>query len=216
MTISRTKLPIGIVSRPCPRALRSQVRSIGASSRGSASSRSSTASSAGSSRTSTGSNSSNSDSTCSPANRSIHRSRPPTDPLARFSPDQGQQTVSTRTISGKVISRSGTPPINTLPRAGGSTSASEATLDGQLAGSKSPPQSPMLGSRLRLQAVTRGRETGSHTSRVPRTARRSSGVGAVRPSHQGRSPSRASSPTSHRRPTPSSVRIRFTDHPCPI
>jgi hypothetical protein len=30
---------------------------------------------------------------------------------------------------------------------------------------------------------------------------------------QGRSPSRASSPTSHGRPTPSSARIRFTDHP---
>jgi hypothetical protein len=73
-TISRTKLAIGIVGRPCPRAARSQACSIGASSRASASSRSSTARSAGSSRTSTGSSSSNSYSTCPPANRSIHAS----------------------------------------------------------------------------------------------------------------------------------------------
>jgi hypothetical protein len=74
MTISRTKLAIGIVGRPCPRALRSQAWVIGASSRGSASSRSSTARSPGSSRISTGSSSSNNDSTWSPANRSIHAS----------------------------------------------------------------------------------------------------------------------------------------------
>jgi hypothetical protein len=39
------------------------------------------------------------------------------------------------------------------------------------------------------------------------------GIPAVRPSGQGRSPSRASSPTSHPRPTRSSARIRLTDHP---
>jgi hypothetical protein len=38
--------------------------------------------------------------------------------------------------------------------------------------------------------------------------------GGRTPGGQGRSPSRASSPTSQRRPTPSSTRIRFTDHPC--
>jgi len=65
-----------------------------------------------------------------------------------------------------------------------------------------------------LQALTRAREPRARLSRVTVAARRSPGIGAVRPSRQGRSPSRASSPTSHLRPTPSSARIRFTDQPC--
>jgi hypothetical protein len=65
-----------------------------------------------------------------------------------------------------------------------------------------------------LQALTRAGEPRAKLSRVTVTARRSPGIGAVRPSRQGRGPSRASSPTNHRRPTPSSARIRFTDQPC--
>jgi hypothetical protein len=45
-------------------------------------------------------------------------------------------------------------------------------------------------------------------------ARRSPGSRAVGPAGQGRNPSRASSPTSHLRPTRSSARIRLIDHPC--
>lgn len=69
-------------------------------------------------------------------------------------------------------------------------------------------------------AASRTCEPGENTQRqtVPqhRLARRSPSIpaAAVDPSGQGRSPSRASSPTGHLRPTPSSARIRLTDHPC--
>lgn len=63
MTINRTNRSIGIVGRPCPRAVTSHARSTGSKTAGSLSNTSSAARAAGSSRTSSGNTSSNNDST---------------------------------------------------------------------------------------------------------------------------------------------------------
>jgi hypothetical protein len=66
------------------------------------------------------------------------------------------------------------------------------------------PSEPERGNNPQSQTVPQPR--GGPTLAHPTSVRSHPG--------QGRSPSWVSSPTSHRRPTPSSARIRFTDHPC--
>jgi hypothetical protein len=65
-----------------------------------------------------------------------------------------------------------------------------------------------------FEPANQGRNPESETFPSTIAAQRSPSIRAVEPSGQGRSPSRAISPTSQERPTRSSARIRFTDHPC--
>jgi len=78
---------------------------------------------------------------------------------------------------------------------------------------------PSVGLVSRIPTCKSGQERRGHDPAAAplrhdaRPASRPS-VRAVGPPSQGRGPSRASSPISHLRPTRSSARIRFTDHPC--
>ncbi len=103
-------------------------------------------------------------------------------------------------VGGSCIRRSPTTGRHAIPRhwEGGRLGHAEIPVPFD------SPENPCTGQHHHSEVCRHGYD---------RTLTQHQGGPTVERDGQGRSPKRASSPTSHRRPTPSSARIRFTDHP---